>query len=1016
MTAASGELAQSLAELRELARGIHPAVLNHGLAAALESLAARSPVPTARHVRADRAAAGAGRARRLLRRLRGADQRRQVRARRRRRPSASGAHATARLVVEIADDGVGGADRGAGSGLRGLADRVEALGGRLLVDQPAGRGNRRHRGAAGPREAALRPRRRPRAARAATTAGAVRSRATASAASPAAASPQSARIAVGDRGARRRAGAGRPPGTSSARPPARDGDDRQPRRHRLERGEREDLRVARRDERERGAGAQLGELVGVDAAGEAHVGARAAARSAAASGPSPATTSGTPAARHAAIASATPFSARQPPRVERVGARAPRASASANARCTDGITRARPPSGAPSCSQPPQRERARHDERVGAAPASRRCHSASPARVGGRLRARAAAAVQPHARQRVAAVAARAVLAAREAGADGADEPVVVQVQHDARAAARAAASARQPSVGWTLWACTTRAPVRRTAAATSSGASPPRSSPSAARPRPSAAESRSSTSASSPSSVRISHARSSTARSSPPGHAVAVVQQQDHAGSTLSLLRGRGTRRLDPLPDPPPARLPRRRARVRRRAGARRTAPRSSSSRTTPADPATERAGAPRTARATSRSARRAGSTSRATRRSRRPAGDLLCFLDDDVEAWPGWLAALLAAAAAHPGHEAFGGPIRARLEGTRPARLRARAAAGDDARPRAGRPRRRARLGREPRRCAARALERVGGVRPGALGRRATRRSGSGGCAPRAGGSATSRRPASTTAARAPTRASPGLARAAWHRGRHARRYDEAKGARAGVAGELRTLAGCVVAHRPLPLRQRDRARPRRPPAGCARRYAAPAAAPARPSRGATPTYLSGAVAGRSARRAPARAGARRDLAGGRRVGRAAAAPRALRARRARRAPPRRRVHVVGVARPEHAPATDALRRELERSRHDVALHLDAPAPRRRQVGEPPRRARRAPARRRRLAAASSTTTSCCRAGFLDAFLLAAERFGPAARPARARLRLARRLAGHPPPARAASPGARASSRSGP
>ena len=45
VTTASDELAQSLAELRELARGIHPAVLDHGLAAALDSLAARSPVP-----------------------------------------------------------------------------------------------------------------------------------------------------------------------------------------------------------------------------------------------------------------------------------------------------------------------------------------------------------------------------------------------------------------------------------------------------------------------------------------------------------------------------------------------------------------------------------------------------------------------------------------------------------------------------------------------------------------------------------------------------------------------------------------------------------------------------------------------------------------------------------------------------------------------------------------------------------------------------------------------------------
>src|SRR5215218_8676618 len=47
--------------------------------------------------------------------------------------------------------------------------------------------------------------------------------------------------------------------------------------------------------------------------------------------------------------------------------------------------------------------------------------------------------------------------------------------------------------------------------------------------------------------------------------------------------------------------------------------------------------------------------------------SGELLCFLDDDVEAWPGWLQALLAAAAVHPQHEAFGGPIRPRLEGRR-------------------------------------------------------------------------------------------------------------------------------------------------------------------------------------------------------------------------------------------------------------------------------------------------------------------------------------------------------------
>src|SRR4051794_27917811 len=44
-----------------------------------------------------------------------------------------------------------------------------------------------------------------------------------------------------------------------------------------------------------------------------------------------------------------------------------------------------------------------------------------------------------------------------------------------------------------------------------------------------------------------------------------------------------------------------------------------------------------------------------------------LLCFLDDDVEVWDGWLDALLAAARELPEHEAFGGPIRPRLEGSR-------------------------------------------------------------------------------------------------------------------------------------------------------------------------------------------------------------------------------------------------------------------------------------------------------------------------------------------------------------
>lgn len=46
------------------------------------------------------------------------------------------------LQVEIADDGVGGAEASAGSGLRGLDDRVQAVGGTLRVDSPAGEGTR----------------------------------------------------------------------------------------------------------------------------------------------------------------------------------------------------------------------------------------------------------------------------------------------------------------------------------------------------------------------------------------------------------------------------------------------------------------------------------------------------------------------------------------------------------------------------------------------------------------------------------------------------------------------------------------------------------------------------------------------------------------------------------------------------------------------------------------------------------------------------------------------------------
>jgi signal transduction histidine kinase len=138
LEAAGAELSRSLEELRELARGIHPAVLDHGLEAALSSLAARAAVPTtvsyqgverlpepvelAAYFVASEALANV----------------------------AKYAHATTATVrvlerdgvarIEIADDGIGGADETAGTGLVGLADRVASLDGTLRISSPPGEG------------------------------------------------------------------------------------------------------------------------------------------------------------------------------------------------------------------------------------------------------------------------------------------------------------------------------------------------------------------------------------------------------------------------------------------------------------------------------------------------------------------------------------------------------------------------------------------------------------------------------------------------------------------------------------------------------------------------------------------------------------------------------------------------------------------------------------------------------------------------------------------------------------
>lgn len=138
---AKREISASLDELRDVARGIHPAVLTgHGLAVALESLAAQGAVP----VTLDVEVGG-----RLPERV-------EVAAYYVVSESLTNigkhAHATTAsvrvtrsagaVVVEVIDDGLGGADTERGTGLRGLADRVEAVGGRLRVWSPVGGGTR----------------------------------------------------------------------------------------------------------------------------------------------------------------------------------------------------------------------------------------------------------------------------------------------------------------------------------------------------------------------------------------------------------------------------------------------------------------------------------------------------------------------------------------------------------------------------------------------------------------------------------------------------------------------------------------------------------------------------------------------------------------------------------------------------------------------------------------------------------------------------------------------------------
>jgi signal transduction histidine kinase len=136
---AAAELKVAISELRELARGIHPAILTEaGLAAAVGALAHRSPIPAVVTDKPDRRLPPAVEATAYF-----VVSEALANTAKHAGATRVGIAATCTdtiLRVEVIDDGVGGADRGRGSGIEGLHDRVAAIGGTMTVDSPPGRG------------------------------------------------------------------------------------------------------------------------------------------------------------------------------------------------------------------------------------------------------------------------------------------------------------------------------------------------------------------------------------------------------------------------------------------------------------------------------------------------------------------------------------------------------------------------------------------------------------------------------------------------------------------------------------------------------------------------------------------------------------------------------------------------------------------------------------------------------------------------------------------------------------
>ncbi len=299
------------------------------------------------------------------------------------------------------------------------------------------------------------------------------------------------------------------------------------------------------------------------------------------------------------------------------------------------------------------------------------------------------------------------------------------------------------------------------------------------------------------------------------------------------------------------------------------------------------------------------------------RSEGALVVFLDDDIRAADGWLDALLEAARSHPAEEVFAGRILARLEGEPPH------SCGRENPPITtldlGLRNRRTRFAWGSNMAIRRdALRRVGPFDP-ALEDGGDEQE----WQERRRGEALYVAEACVEHRRTPRDARlRALCAAAYRRGRAARRFDSRRGEAASIAGELKVLAGCLAhvvlrrcpagltmaAHSAGRVREAARRRSRGRPAG--------AAVPAE-------DFLSGAsgtVGGLDAvrRRVTDTLVDGTEVLSGRRrrLARAAAGE-----------PPRRKVLVLGVDRPENRARSAAIRAELESSRHEVELHTAAP-----------------------------------------------------------------------------------------